>query len=327
MSFIKKIQNFSFHNKLFSKGDKIVVGISGGPDSVCLVRAFLSLRDKHSLELSLMHINYGLRGKDSTEDERFVRNFAGRHLLSLKVVRCKNSRNTENLENTLRKFRYQELEKERKKKQYDLVAIGHTLDDQVETFLMNMMRGAGLEGLSGMRFCRGNIIRPLSVATKEEIIRYLKYIKQPYRIDKSNFDLRFTRNKVRAKLIPLIEKEFNPNFKKTIFCLTENIRRTNNVVDEYLETTYNRIVRKQKMGLSVDIGCLKELSDGVQALLFRKIIEYLKGDKNELSGLHFFEFQKIIKSTKSKIQRCEFLGIVIEKRHDKIMFASQNDNL
>ncbi|MEA1926495.1 MAG: tRNA lysidine(34) synthetase TilS [Patescibacteria group bacterium] len=327
MSFIKKIQNFSFHNKLFSKGSKIIIGISGGPDSVCLARIFLSLRNKCSLKLSLVHINYGLRGKDSMEDEEFVRNFANRYLLNLRVVEYKDSRDTENSENALRRFRYKELEKERKKKQYDLIAVGHTLDDQVETFLMNMMRGAGLEGLGAMRFCRGNIVRPLSAATKEEIIGHLGCIKQPYRIDKSNFDLKFTRNKVRAKLIPLIEKEFNPNFKKTIFCLTENIRRTNSVVDEYLETTYNRVIRKQKRGLSVDVSCLKELSDGVQALLFRKIIKYLKGDKNKLNSLHFFEFQKIIKSIKPKIQKCKFLGIVIEKRRDKITFTPQNDNL
>ena len=324
-SFVKKIQNFSFHNELFSKGDGVLIGISGGPDSVCLTKVLLELKEKHNLRLVLLHVNYGLRGDDSDKDEEFVRDFAEKNKLPLVVVRYEGQKGSAVSEEVLRDFRYEQLEKERRKSKLDLIAVGHTMDDQVETFLMNVVRGTGPGGLGGMHPRRGKIIRPLLAKKKSEVIKHLERIKQKYRIDQSNVEEDFTRNKIRSSVIPLIVREFNPKFPESIFRLTSNIRRTNEVVDECAETTYNGVVKKEKNSLLVEAAKLERLSEGMQALVFRRIVQQLKGNLKKLEETHFFEFLKILKSKKSKIQKYEFLEILIEKKGSEIKFSTRKD--
>lgn len=323
-SFIKKIQDFSFHNELFQEGDSILIGISGGSDSVCLTSVFLRLKEKHNLEIALLHVNYGLRGEGSDKDEEFVRNFADKNNLPLKVVKYNARQGKSANEELMRDFRYKEFEKERQEKKLKLIAVGHTLDDQVETFVMNVMRGSGLRGLSGISAKRDCIIRPLLTREKKEVVAWLESIEQDYRVDQSNFEPDFTRNKVRSSLIPLVVEEFNPNFKKSVSRLVNNVERANEVVDECTEKTYNDIVEEGASGeLLVELDEFNNLSVGLQSFLFRRVVAQLMGDLDELSEAHFFEFLKILRSQKSKIQKYEFLSIIIERRGNEIKFVSR----
>jgi tRNA(Ile)-lysidine synthase len=248
---IKKFQNISHQYDLWKKGDGIVVACSGGPDSACLLDIFAKLAPKYNLKLIVAHVNYRLRGKDSDKDAIFVAKLASRYKLKLVVFKpkyltrpdvyrdtlsLKKERGKRKLpsESQLRKIRYEFFEKVRRENKFDLIAVGHTLDDQVETFLMRIIRGAGLAGMAAMKhksvypvksaksgpakreFNEANIIRPLLSVTREEVLDYLKCNKLKYRVDKTNKEISFLRNKVRHKLIPYLEKNFNPSVKKTL---------------------------------------------------------------------------------------------------------------
>ncbi len=217
---IKNFQNFSHTNELWKKGAQIVLGISGGPDSVCLLNIFLHLKKKYDLELIVAHVNYNLRGKDSEADEKFVRNLADRH--NLKITVLKPPFRSKLTENIMRDIRYDFFEKIRNVNKFDLISVAHNADDQVETFFLHLLRGSGETGLSGMKAKNKIIIRPLLFTWKANILQYLKDNKISFRLDKTNKENIFTRNKIRNQLIPYLEKNFNPNIKKTILRTTEN---------------------------------------------------------------------------------------------------------
>lgn len=320
--FTKNIQNFIFHKKILRENDRIIIGISGGSDSVCLVRVLLELKDKYDLELSLLHVNYHQRGKDSDRDEEFVRKFAKECGVPIEIVQFENKgeEKSGNMEEKMRHFRYRQFEKKREEKEFDLIAVGHTLDDQAETVLMNLLRGCGSKGLGASRPIEGKVIRPLLETKKEAILNYLKKNRQKFCVDKSNFDNSFTRNRIRKELLPLLEEWYNPAIRKNLYNLSENIWRANEIVDECAKTAYNGIVQKERKGLCIKRGVFRALSNGLQTEIFRMIIEELKGNKKDISSEHFFEFKKIVESKKGKNQQIEFAGTVINKKGEKISF-------
>jgi len=298
-----------------------LIGISGGPDSICLSRVFLKLKEHYALELALLHVNYGLRGEASEDDERFVKEFAKEHGLKLKVVRYKKDEISKerNLEAQMRSFRYQEFEKFAKKEGFDRIALAHNIDDQTETFLMNLFRGSGAKGLSAMKARRERIIRPLLFVSKDEILEWLAQMEQKYQIDKSNFDESFFRNKIRHKLIPIL-KEYSPQLETRVLQLTENLQAENEIVEEIVEKKYNNIVESENKRYSVLVSDLVALSTGMRKLLFRRIFKSVKGDIKNLSTNNFFEFNKILESNKSKNQKCITNGVLIERKSHRIIF-------
>ncbi len=319
-SFVKKIQNFAFHNQLFLRGEKILIGISGGPDSTCLSRVFLKLKEHHNLKLALLHINHGLRGEESEKDEKFVREFAKVNDLELEVVRFeKGGDKKENLEAKLRDFRYEQFELFAKKEGFDRIALAHNADDQAETFLMNLFRGSGTKGLSAMSPKRGKIIRPLLFIPKKEILEWLKKIGQAYRTDESNFDESFFRNKIRHRLIPVLQ-EYSPKLRTRIFQLTNNLRDESLVVEEIVEKKYNEIVRDKRDGRLVLVDDFRNCSMGMRKLIFRRIFKDIKGELKNVSNNNFFEFNKILESDKAKSQSCVTSGVIIERKGKKITF-------
>ena len=236
---IKKIQNNASLNGLWERDSKIVVGVSGGPDSACLLDILAEIKEKSEMEIHIAHVNYGLRGKDSDRDEKIVEKLAEKHQLGLSVLKVEKLHKKEVTEEYLRKIRYDFFEKVRGELDYDLISVAHNSDDQVETFLLHLIRGAGIQGLSGMKYKNKNIIRPLLEVSRKEITEYLKKNDLDYRIDKTNRTDIFFRNKVRNKLIPYIENNFNPNIKKTILDTTLNISEDMSLISELSEKYLN----------------------------------------------------------------------------------------
>lgn len=224
---LKKFGDFIKEEKLIEKNDKILIALSGGPDSVVLSKLLLEIKEKFSLTIGLCHINHCLRGEESDGDEKFCEEFGEKHELnfySLKADIVKYSKeNKVGLEEAGREIRYEFFYKIAEKNGYNKIALAHNLDDNVETFLFRLMRGTGLNGLKGIPVKRGKIIRPLLNSKKTEILDYLKEIKEKYRIDDSNNESIYTRNKIRLELIPFIEKEFNPKFKDNLNFLIDDL--------------------------------------------------------------------------------------------------------
>lgn len=316
----KRFQNKIFHSQLFKKKDKIVIGISGGPDSVSLTRLLNDLKKKYELELLLVHINYGLRNESSTKDEKFVVGLADELDIPLKVYKYKNTEKKGNLEENLREFRYKLFEKERKENSFDYIAIGHTLDDKVETFLMNLIRGAGNEGLVSLEARKNKIIRPLIFFQKKELLEYLNSVNQLYRLDESNLDKKFFRNRIRLELIPLLEKEYNPQIKKRVSDLIEHIRSDLIIVEEINKKTYNELIQESVSGLELDVKKAEKVSLDLLKRIFRTAIINLQGDLRNVSAKHFFEFLKIFNSRKSKEQSLDLERVRLTKKGNKIIF-------
>lgn len=309
MSLNKKVQDFSKRHSLFEKGEKIIIGVSGGPDSVCLFNILLELKKIYNLELIIAHVNYGLRGQDSKKDEELVKKMAKKACVKLKISRPK-ILNKKNLEEKLREIRYQYFEKLREKENFDLIAIAHNRDDQVETFLMRLIRGSGLLGLRSMLIKNGKIVRPLLETPREEIEKYLKKKKIPFRIDKTNLGTDFERNKIRNLLIPYLKKNFNPNIEQTIL---KNLSSISQDVD-FLEIQTPEVSKRHTLSAKKILS----LHPAIQKRILREFIRKEKGDLKGISASHIEEFLKIIKSSKGKNQIMRLKKLKIEKKGDKI---------
>lgn len=244
MELIKKIRSFILKNHLIKQGDKVVIGFSGGPDSVFLLEVLLKLRDEFSLELSLAHINHLLRGEESDGDEEFVRALAERLEIPCFVRRqsmkayAKAHRIGE--EEAGREIRYTFFDEVTAETGADKVALAHNLDDEIETFMFRLMRGTSLKGLEGIPVRRDRYVRPILNLYKVEIMEYLHKNDINYRIDSSNLKADYTRNSIRLDLIPEIEGKYNSNFKEKIVNLMEEIGEVNSI----LKVDYTKFLRE-----------------------------------------------------------------------------------
>jgi tRNA(Ile)-lysidine synthase len=309
---IKTIQNTIFQNNLFEKNSKLVVGVSGGPDSTCLLDILIKLQKKYSLDLIIAHVNYGLRGKNSQEDEKFVKNLEEKYALKIAVLKPK-IKAKNNLEDNLRNIRYDFFEKIRKQNAFNYIVVAHNLNDQVETFLMRLIRGSGLSGLSGMKYRNGKIIRPLLGTTRKEILEYLKKNKLNYRIDKTNEEDLFLRNKIRNNLIPYLEKEFNPNISETLFNAAESIGEDYDFIAASVD--------KYKNQRTFSVSEIKKLHPALQKAIIRQIICETKNNLKNIGAAHIEEVLKIINSIKNKKQIVSFGGLKITRSNDRLSIS------
>jgi tRNA(Ile)-lysidine synthase len=318
-NFIKKLQNFIFRDKILQRGDKVLIGISGGPDSIALALALKKIKKKYKLEFFLVHINYHQRGKDSDEDQKFVEDFARKNDFKLEVASFDEERQASS-EEEMRDFRYQKFEEIRKKIKFDKIAVAHTQDDQVETFWLNLLRGAGLQGLKGMKSVNNLIVRPFLNFTKKEMEEFLKENHQKFRVDKSNLKTDFYRNKIRLELIPYLEKNFEIKIREKVGKLISNLQGEKEVIDFWLERDFNNFVEKKSNEFIWNISKSKNLPEGCQRAIFRKIILELKGNLKNVSMNNFEEFKKIMESEKSKKQKMQIGKIVLIKNKNYVIF-------
>jgi tRNA(Ile)-lysidine synthase len=308
----KKIQNFSFTKSLWKKKSRIIIGVSGGPDSVCLLDFLAKMKAKYELELIVAHVNYELRGKDSDKDEKFVRELAKKNGLRAEVLKPQAKAKVS--ENTLRNLRYSFFEKLREENNFDLIAVAHNQDDQAETVLMRLIRGASLKGLSGMKAKNDFVIRPLLQTTRSEILEYLRANKLKFRIDKTNNANVFLRNKIRNQLIPYIEQRFNHAFKKT---LAESAAAFGD--DEYF---LNSLAKKYyQKGLASSAKKLLSLADSLQKRVLLLAIQEKRGDLENIESAHIQEIIKALQSTKNKNQVVLFKGLKLVRKGDKVVLV------
>ncbi|OGS01923.1 MAG: tRNA lysidine(34) synthetase TilS [Elusimicrobia bacterium RIFCSPLOWO2_12_FULL_59_9] len=216
---------------LLRKGDKVLMAVSGGPDSVCLARLLSQLQNDWRLKLHILHVHHGLRGKRADADARFVQNLARRMNVPCAVVRVQTAKLAEkerrSLEDAARKLRYRALERAAARLGFSVVATGHTLDDQAETVLLHLLRGTEPRGLGGIppkrKLGKAVLIRPLLTLSRRDILETLKVFQLASRRDETNLSERFTRNWVRRKVIPLLETK-NPRLKERLAKMSARMR-------------------------------------------------------------------------------------------------------
>lgn len=230
---------------LIKENDSIVIGVSGGPDSICLLHILNELKDELNFKIYVAHINHMIR-EEADEETEYVKSFCENlgiecYIKRIDVVKIANNlkRGTEE---TGRQIRYEFFNEVLEKTFSNKIATAHNSNDKVETIIMNILRGSGTSGLKGIEAKRDDkYIRPLIEVSREEIENYCEKNKLNPRIDKSNQENIYTRNKIRNIVIPYIKKEFNPNILKTINRLSEVAIEENEYLDKITEKTFNEI--------------------------------------------------------------------------------------
>ncbi len=322
----EKVIKFIEDKNLIEKNDKILIAISGGPDSVFLIYFLSKFQKKYKIKLGAFHLNHSLRGKAADEDEIFCSKLSKKlsveYYSSKKRVKAFAEKNKISVEEAGRIIRYDELERIRKKYNYNKIATAHNADDNAETVLLNLIKGTGISGLSGIPYKRTNIIRPVLNLSKKEILDYLDKNKLQYRIDESNFESEYQRNYLRNEVIPLIQKRLNPKFINSVFITSENIKNFKSYLDKQLLKAEKEICLFKKNILYINIKNL----ENYEKELWNEIIK-LSVNKNfslEINSNDLKEIISLIKNIKGKkIKLTGNLSAVRESEEIVILFSEK----
>ena len=284
-------QTISDH-RMVTREDAVLVAVSGGPDSVALVHVMLTLAAEYSLHLAIAHLNHGLRGADSERDAEFVIALARQLEMPIytekkDVLAFQRSRRL-SLEEAGRRLRYDFFEAVSSKYGFNKIALGHHRDDNAELVLINLLRGSGPLGLSGIAPVRGDkIVRPLIRLRRAEIIKYLAEKKLPFVTDASNTDPAFIRNKIRHHLIPELQTAYNPRIIETLSRLGEIMRAENQWFDDALKPALKQCVSSRTdQKITLALHRFNQLPKAVKRRVIRKAIQGVKNDLKRITLLH-----------------------------------------
>ena len=274
---------------------RLLVAVSGGPDSVVLLDSL----HREGFSVVVAHCNFHLRGEASDADAIFVRSLADKY----QVAYCQADFDTEkvaeerkvSIEMAARDLRYEWFEQMADEYNCDLIAVAHNADDVVETFFLNLTRGTGLQGLSGMAELRGRIVRPLLQVSREQIMEYIAENELEYRIDATNLETVYTRNKIRHNVVSQL-MEINPSFLETMANNMRFIASAQGIVEAYAAEAYKHVVTEEGERIRFDLNRLREF-EGVDTLLFLWLNRYGFGSDvvmqlyrslNDIAGKQFY---------------------------------------
>ncbi len=282
------------NNRLFRKKESVIVGVSGGADSVFLLHALCGLSKTYGLKVLVAHLNHKLRAKAADGDEKFVRNLCEK--MKIPFV-CRSADTKEfaktyglSLEDAARRLRHEFFFDICREYKIGKVVLAHTRDDQAETVLMRFIRGAGLQGLSGIRqrndFGKFVIVRPLLRISKREILDYLDAEGIDFRTDKSNFETKFLRNRLRLEVIPYLKK-FNPQIVKNICNMAEGFEEIYVFLQTEAEKACARIMKKNTGKINLKCGPYLRLSSALRKEVLRRAVKELLGNLLGFEAKHF----------------------------------------
>jgi tRNA(Ile)-lysidine synthase len=292
---LEKFESFVSDNNLFSKDDRILIALSGGVDSVVLSH----LMCRANYKISLAHCNFHLRDEESNRDEAFVRSWAKENNIPLFVKEFDTyqymKENKLSLEMAARDLRYNWFNSLLESEGFTCLCTAHHLDDSIETFFINLLRGTGIAGLHGIKVKNDKIVRPLLFATREEILSYAKQNNISYVEDSTNSETKFTRNKIRHNLFPVL-REINPNFEFALKKDIEYLNDTEFIFRREIEKTKKEIIETEQEVIKINISKLKQLNP-MKIYLYEILSEYGFNETNindilscldEISGKQFF---------------------------------------
>jgi len=265
-----------------------LIGVSGGADSVCLM---LVLRDL-GYDISVAHLNHGLRGSESDGDEEFVRNLCAHNRTPYHVQRINLAESAGNLEAAGRFARREFFESLACRLGFDAIALAHNLNDRVETFLLNLIRGSGVDGLTSLEPVSGKIIRPLIESSRAEIEADLRSRGQTWRDDSTNADIRFARNRLRLEVIPTLAQAFNPKLVETLNRTIEILDEENSFFSRLTDEWLSRHAHKSSGSYSLDAEALVTEPSAMQRRIVRMAIKTVAGGR-ELHDVGFHHIESV----------------------------------
>ena len=340
----EKVLNTINKYELIKKGNTIVIGVSGGPDSMALLNALINLNNKNAIECKLIvaHVNHGIR-KEADSETDFVINFCKIHNIPCfvkkeNVIELAKKQNI-GTEEAGRKLRYNFFEEIAKNENATKIATAHNANDNAETVLMNIIRGSGTSGLKGIEVNRNNkYIRPLIDCTRKEIEEYCMVQKIDAKQDNTNKVNIYTRNKVRNILIPLLEKEFNPNIISSINRMSEIVKEENDYFQKQVEQAYNQILIKENIDDEIDskgstkIVKQKEIEldlkkfNKQEIVIKNRLVLYtvskLRGSSQNIEKIHIADIIKLCQNNIGNKYLIPNKGLKIMVNKGKIFFIS-----
>lgn len=323
--FKEKVHNNIKKHNLIKSGEIVIVGLSGGPDSLALIHVLSLLKEELKFSLHAVHVNHLLRGVESDGDEVFVKDFCNERGISLSVIKVdinlEAKRRGKSLEETAREERYKIFNNIANEKGGKKIAVAHNNNDQAETVIMNIIRGSGLEGICGMKFLREKIIRPMLNISRDEVEEYLKDQNLEPRIDSSNLETCYTRNKLRLKLIPFINDSFGINVTNSVVRLSNIIKDDNDFLEEVCQETFLKVVEKSEdCQIIIDLKKFSKLHKALKNRIIRYIVKNLKGN---LIGIENINIEQVVDlalngNTSSAINLP--FGIIVSKSYNQLRF-------
>lgn len=291
-SLIGKVQKTIDTHQLIEKGGRVLVGVSGGPDSMCLIDILMKLSVNSGYRIEVAHLNHSLRGDDSIADEKFVEDFCKTHDLVFHNktidIRTLSKVHGTGIEETARVARYaffEECTAESKMR----IAVAHHRQDQVETILLNLIRGCGLDGMAGMDFLNGRIIRPLLDCEKNVIMDYLSFYNIAFRTDRTNLESCADRNRIRLETIPMLDKEFGRNVSASILKTGILCRQDALYLDATAKSTFTSLLNVGEgnspfdSSFSMDCDRICQLDHAILSRVIRLLYESARGDRKNLT--------------------------------------------
>ncbi|MDP8242911.1 MAG: tRNA lysidine(34) synthetase TilS [Candidatus Hinthialibacter antarcticus] len=310
---------------MLKKGARPLLAVSGGPDSVALLDVFSRLQDELNLDIHVCHVNHGLRGSASFEDERFVVQLTGRYILPLTVRRFEPDEietiRAGNLEEEARNLRYQKLIHTAEELNLSPIVTGHTLSDQAETVLHRIVRSSGITGLSAIAPMRNDVeppvVRPLISHTRDEIMQYIQEEKLEYCRDQMNEELAFTRVRIRKELLPLIRDTLNPNIEEALGRLACVAQEEETFWNQWIDGVHQQIGEAEEDS-PADRERFLRLSRAEQRRLLRRYIQTYNVD---LSFVNVDDSIELLMGEKPQGEIHISSEVRLYRRYDRFYFA------
>ena len=316
---------------MIENGEKVVLAVSGGPDSICMLDILNDIKNDETIDMNfeivVAHVNHMIR-KEAEEDEKYVKKYCEEKQIefyskSIDVQKMANN-NKIGLEEAGRKARYDFFDEILERTNAQKIAIAHNKNDKVETVLMHILRGSGINGLKGIEPKREKYIRPLIECERNEIEEYCNEKNLQPRIDKTNFENEYTRNKVRNLLIPYIQKEFNPNLIKTIDRLSNLVAEEENYMDKQVEKVYKEIlISENQKEIQLDLKMFNLQEKVIKSRVILYTITRLFGNSKGLEKIHIEDIIKLCSNNIGNKYLTPNKKIKILIKNHKIYFMSQ----
>ncbi len=299
---LKTVKQAITRYKMFETKDSVLVGVSGGPDSIALLYSLLDLSDTFPITIGVAHFNHTLRGKDSDRDASFVADIAKR--LALPFYEKKGDtlafkrKKKLSLEEAARHLRYDFLLNTANEYRFDKIALGHNLEDNAELILMYLFRGSGLSGVSGIPAVRdARIVRPLILSSRPQILDFISQKGLKHVTDTSNSDRRYLRNRVRHDLIPMLRESYNPNITATLSRFGSILESEDKWIEKILDPVFKKAVCVKQAGrLALSTLELDEIHIAAQRRIIRRAIKHVKGDLRRITFTHIDSIINLLKS-------------------------------
>ena len=316
-----KVIDFLVNEVKLKEGDTIVLGNSGGPDSMCLLTILLRLREKYHLNIVSAHVNHNVRSESAAEKE-FLMNYCKDNNVGFEAMTIERY-GDDNFHNQARKIRYNFFNDVVKKYDANYLMTAHHGDDLVETILMRMVRGSTLKGYSGFEKILDNgtfkTVRPLVFITKDEALKFDEENNIPYVIDKSNFKGKYTRNRYRMNILPFLKEE-DPKVHEKFLKFSETLNEYDNFINNEIKRTIGRVYKNNK----IDVAKYRELDPLIQKKIIYLILEEIyKEDLMVINDRHVKLIMDLLNSKRANSKICLPHNVQVIKSYDEVLFTKE----